>query len=99
MISQRLATDADLDLIYRIVRDSLGPYIVQTWGAWDDAAQRKRFDDVTRAEHHSLIELDGQPIGCLCLTRAEDELRLNRLMILPAFQNRGFGTQILREIL
>ena len=99
LITQRAASDADLDLIYQIVRDALGPYVVQTWGAWDDAAQRKRFDEVTRAQDHSILELDGQPIGCVCCREMDGELRLIRLMILPAYQNRGIGTQILREIL
>src|SRR5208282_2514944 len=89
----------DLELIYCILRAALGPYVEQTWGKWDDAAQRKRFDEVTRPEDHSIIELDGLPIGCLCLKKSDVELRLVRLFILPEFQNRGLGTRILQEVL
>ena len=96
---RRPATDADLDLIYSIVRAGLRPYVEQTWGPWDEAVQRKRFDEVTRAADHAVIEMDGTPVGCLCLKTAPAEFRLNRLFILPEFQNRGFGTRVLREVL
>ena len=96
-LTRRPATDADLDLLYSILRAALGPYVEQTWGMWDDAAQRKRFDQVTRAADHDIIELDGLPIGCLCL-KTDTEVHLIRLFILPEFQNHGFGTRILREV-
>ncbi len=96
---RRPATDADLELMYRILRASLGPYIEQTRGKWEDAAQRKRFNEVTRAADHSIVELAGEPIGCLCLKQSDAEIRLVRLFILPEFQRKGIGTGILEEIL
>lgn len=98
-VIRRLATAADLDLIYSIRRAALGAYVVKTWGAWDEAAERQRFDEITRVEDHSVLELDGVPIGCICLKKSAVELRLIRLFILPEFQNRGFGTQILKDVL
>jgi len=88
-----------LDLLYSILRAALAPYVEQTWGTWDDTTQRKRFDEVTRAADHVIIELDGLPVGCLCLKTSNAEVRLVRLFILPKFQNQGFGTRILREVL
>jgi ribosomal protein S18 acetylase RimI-like enzyme len=98
-ITRRAASDADLDLLYRIVREALGPYVVQTWGKWDDAEQRRRFDEVTRAEDHAILEVDGGAVGCLCVRFTEDACHLNRLMILPECQNRGIGGRVLAEIL
>ena len=97
-LTRRPATDADLDLIYSILRAGLRPYVEQTWGTWDEAAQRQRFNEVTRAADHAVIEMDGTPIGCLCLNTAPTEVRLLRLFILPEFQNRGFGTRVLQEV-
>jgi GNAT superfamily N-acetyltransferase len=88
-----------MELIYSILRAALGPYVEQTWGKWDEAAQRQRFDGATRAEDHSIIELEGLPVGCLCLKKSDVELCLVRLFVLPEFQNRGLGTRILREVL
>jgi GNAT superfamily N-acetyltransferase len=98
-LTRRPATNADLELIYSILRASLGPYVEQTWGKWDDETQRKRFDEVTRAADHSIVELDSEPIGCLCVKQSETEVRLIRLFILPEFQRRGLGTRILEEVL
>ena len=95
----RQATHADFELIYQILRVSLGPYVEQTWGSWDEDAQRKRFEQVTHVEDHQILELNGETAGCLCLKESPDELRLARLFILPQFQNRGFGTKIMTGIL
>jgi GNAT superfamily N-acetyltransferase len=80
------------------MRACMRDYVVQTWGAWDEAWQRARFDQVTRPEHHTIIECDGASAGCVCLRREPDELRLIRLFVLPAFQNRGISSGILREL-
>jgi len=98
-ITRRPASKQDLEMIYRILRASLGPYIEQTWGKLDDLAQRKRFDEVTRVEDHSIVELQRRPIGCLCFGQSDVEFRLIRLLIRPEFQRLGLGTQILKEVL
>ena len=98
-IVRRPAVERDLDLIYRIVREALGPYVMQTWGKWDDTEQRRRFDEVTRAEDHEILEVDGRCVGCLCVKFSDEECDLARLMILPEFQNRGLGARVLGEIL
>jgi N-acetylglutamate synthase-like GNAT family acetyltransferase len=97
-IHKRRATAKDLELLYDIFRNTLGPYVAQTWGAWDDEAQRKRFKETTRVEEHRVLELDGQPIGCLWLTESATEVALARIFILPPFQNRGIGTEIMKEL-
>ena len=98
-IERRQATDTDLDLLYEIFCISLRQYVEQTWGTWDERAQRQRFQEVTRPEDHKILQLDGYVIGCVSLKVFETELRLLRLFILPAYQNRGLGSEILEEIL
>ena len=98
-LTQRPATNADLDMMYSILRESLHAYVEQVYGPWDDIAQRARFDAVTQVEHHTMLELDGRPIGFTCITRPPGEIYLNRIMILPEFQNRGLGSQVLRKVI
>ena len=98
-LTQRPATEADRDTIFAILRESLRAYVEQVYGPWNDIEQRARFDEVTQVAHHSMLELDGRSIGFTCITRPAGEIYLNRIMILPEFQNRGFGTQILREVI
>jgi GNAT superfamily N-acetyltransferase len=97
-LTRRQATDADYELIYKILRASLGPYVEQTFGSWDEETQRRRFEEVTRVEDQQILELRGETAGCLCLKESAEELRLARLFILPQFQNRGSGTRIMEEI-
>jgi ribosomal protein S18 acetylase RimI-like enzyme len=98
-LTRRPATKDDLELIFEILRASLGPYVRQTWGVWDEAIQRQRFDEVTKVEDHFLLELSGQTVGCLCFKESATEVRLARLFITPQYQNRGLGTQVMREIM
>jgi ribosomal protein S18 acetylase RimI-like enzyme len=98
-LTRRPATKDDLDLIFEILRASLRPYVQQTWGVWDEAIQRQRFNDVTKVEDHFLLELSGQTVGCLCFKESATEVRLVRLFITPPYQNRGLGTQVMREIM
>jgi GNAT superfamily N-acetyltransferase len=97
-VTQRPATADDLDLLYDILRTCMRDYVVQTWGAWDEAWQRARFDEVTRPEHHVILESNRTPVGCVCLLRQPDELRLVRLFVLPAFQNQGIGSGVLATL-
>jgi GNAT superfamily N-acetyltransferase len=99
VIARRPATPGDLEFLYRLMRESLGPYVVQTYGPWDDAAQRERFFRETILETHEVVELDGEPVGCLCTSSWPDSLRLHRVFLLPAAQGRGIGTGLVREVL
>jgi GNAT superfamily N-acetyltransferase len=98
-VTRRPATDADLPFLFALRREALGPYVVETYGAWDEVAEKRRFDEITHIADQTIIEVDGTPIGHLCLKHLDGELRLVRLFIRPADQNRGIGTSILREII
>ena len=41
---------------------------------------------------------DAKPIGRLIIDRRADEIRLVDIALLPAHQNRGFGSQIIRGL-
>ena len=99
MIARRPATAADLEFLYRLMRESLGPYVVQTYGPWDEAERRDRFFRETNLETHEVVELDGEPVGCLCTSSSPDSVRLHRVFLLPAVQGRGIGTGLVCEVL
>jgi GNAT superfamily N-acetyltransferase len=97
-ITLRDATADDLEFLFSLLRAALGPYVVQTFGPWDDAEQRSRFLASTDPATHRIVELRGRPVGCLALRRLPDEVRLNRVLLLPGFQNRGIGTRLVRDV-
>lgn len=95
----RTATQGDMELLFALLREALGPYVVQTFGAWNDEAERERFFAKTDPATHQIVELEGQAIGCLCVRRSDEEIRVQRVFLFPRFQNQGFGAQLVREIL
>ena len=98
-ITLRDAASDDLEFLFSLLRVALGPYVVQTFGPWDDAEQRARFFAATDPAMHRIVEQDGRPVGCLAVRRLPDEVRLNRVLLLPEVQSRGIGTQLVREVL
>jgi GNAT superfamily N-acetyltransferase len=97
-ITLRDATPDDLEFLFSLLRVALGPYVVRTFGPWDDAEQRARFFASTDPATHRIVEQGGRPVGCLAVRRLPDEVRLNRVLLLPEVQSRGIGTQLVREV-
>ncbi|MCI0636496.1 MAG: GNAT family N-acetyltransferase [Actinobacteria bacterium] len=97
-IALRVAANEDLEFLFALLRASLGPYVEQTFGPWDDEDQRARFFASTDPATHRVIELDGRPVGCLAVRWLADEVRLDRIFLLPAHQSRGIGTHLVREV-
>lgn len=95
----RPATPADLEFLYGLLRQTLGPYVEQTWGPWDDEDQRARFFSATRLGTQRVVELDGRPTGCVDVDRLPDAFTLNRVLLLPEHQNRGLGSQLVGQVL
>lgn len=100
-LALRPARGSDGERLFALWKGTLGPYLVETHGRWDEAAQRETFFarlEKTLAEHE-ILEQDGEAIGCLHVVRRPAELRLNRILLSPAFQGAGLGTLILRSLI
>lgn len=98
-ITLRRATHDDAEFLFSLLRAALGPYVEETYGPWDEADQRARFFAANPTETHEIVEADGRPIGCLDVRRLDDQLKLNRVFLLPEFQRRGIGSRLLADVL
>jgi GNAT superfamily N-acetyltransferase len=77
---------------------------------WDDA-QRQAFvqmqfeaqDEHYRAKfpaaEYSIVMHDSERIGRLYVLRADDQIRIMDLTIVPPFRSLGIGTQLIRELI
>jgi GNAT superfamily N-acetyltransferase len=100
-LALRPALEGDRELLFALMKDALGPYVVATFGPWDEATQRERFfEALTRTlALHEIIELGGSPIGFLNVVRSAEQLKLNRICLLPSHQGRGLGTQLMHALM
>jgi ribosomal protein S18 acetylase RimI-like enzyme len=71
-----------------------------------DAFIRMQFDAQTRhygaafpGATHSVIAVGGAPAGRLIVDRADAELRIVDISLLPQFRRAGVGTALVRELL
>jgi ribosomal protein S18 acetylase RimI-like enzyme len=94
----RPATFDDIDPRYRIHRAALGSYVERTWG-WDEGWQAGHFREHFDVSVRQVIEYRGQAIGFLDVIEEEGRTLLASIRITPAFQRRGIGTSLIRDVL
>jgi len=67
-------------------------YAEQTWGRWDGRADLQlAFDEV--------IQYAGLDVGLIGVDRSSDYWFLDKLYLLPAYQNRGIGSYLLQRLI
>jgi GNAT superfamily N-acetyltransferase len=96
--SLRRASQADLDWAFELHRQTLGEYVEQTWG-WEEDVQRRIFADRFGQQTRQVILIGEQDVGVLLVDERPAELYLGLIELLPAWQGRGLGTDIVRWLL
>lgn len=97
MFELRPATSRDTELLWRIQRLALGSYVTAIFGT-DEAAQRSFFDDHFSVEAHEVIRVEGQDAGYLLYETRGDHVYLANVALLPEFQRRGVGAEVVRHV-
>jgi ribosomal protein S18 acetylase RimI-like enzyme len=96
-ITTRKATPEDRDFLWQLKVASLREYVEKIYG-WDDAVQKKFFENSFHPEAIRIIQLEDQDVGMVELRQRADDYFLARIEILPAFQRRGIGSTIIKRI-
>ena len=95
----RPATGGDYDFLYALQRVTYREYVIQTWGVWDEAWQQDYFHAHFDPAREQIIVVDRQDAGAISVDRRPGELFLANIQILPAYQNGGLGTALIRQLL
>jgi GNAT superfamily N-acetyltransferase len=66
---------------------------------WQFDLQRREYDTRFPGAEYYLILIDSQPAGRIWIGRDSEQIRLLDIALLPEFQNRGFGTLLLRRLI
>lgn len=93
-IRLRCTTPDDKDFVFASYKATLRPYVEWAWG-WDEAFQLAGF-----WKHHplgqlQLIDVNGERAGALHVEDHADLHYVRMIFLLPAFQRRGVGAQLL----
>jgi GNAT superfamily N-acetyltransferase len=91
-VSRRAATSDDAAFALHLTEACMRDYAEPTWGSWDGRADLDlAFDQV--------IQLAGRDIGLIGVDRRSDCWFLDKLYLLPAYQNRRIGSYLLQRLI
>jgi ribosomal protein S18 acetylase RimI-like enzyme len=77
----------------------LGPEAMATFLRFQFDAQRRHYERRYPEAEHSIIEIEGAPIGRIYLHHAGEEVRLVDISILPEHRGSGIGGSVLTGLL
>ena len=95
----RGATVQDAEFVYEVVEATMRRYVEQTWGSFSEEYNRKNIVETIAAGNYSIVEWQGSAAGALSVERYPTHIQLAQLYILPALQNRGIGTLVVRSLI
>jgi ribosomal protein S18 acetylase RimI-like enzyme len=108
-VSLRPVTDADQEFLIGVYASSRAAELAQVvdWDEsqkdafirWQYEMQKQEYDARYPAARYEVILLDGVPAGRIWVGIDEKQIRLLDIALLPDFQNRGVGTQLLRRLM
>jgi ribosomal protein S18 acetylase RimI-like enzyme len=98
-LTRTQATAEDFNLLYEINELSIKEHVIAAFGPWDSEFQIKNFSESTVFQDHEIISLKCSPVGFINIERRKNSIHLNRICILPAYQSKGIGTYLIKELL
>src|SRR5438067_1145665 len=98
-IELRPCTAADKPFVYEVTEAAMRPYVEEAFGSWDASAERRRSNAAFNPATCRIIVVDGTPAGVFAVETRASEIYLSKIYILPAFQRRGIGAQLLRQLI
>jgi ribosomal protein S18 acetylase RimI-like enzyme len=97
MVTLRQATPADSEFLFELHVAAMRGYIEATWG-WNEAWQREYFDRKFDPAQRQVIQVDGEDAGVLAVEERNHELYLALIELLPAYQGRGIGSDLVTQL-
>ena len=98
-ITLRKACADDAEFLLSLAREAYREILSVQFSGWQEAVHGRRFAEKVATLPFLVAELEGARVAAVSSSLYPDHLRVNELVVLPAFQNRGLGSQLLaREL-
>ena len=92
----------DYEFIYETKKNAYKEYVEQCWGKWDDSDQKNRFKESMEKtlDRTYIIMFNNERIGFYQGQVVNEETYyIENICIIPEYQGKGIGTQILKSII
>lgn len=95
----RPATEDDTPFLVGLACAAYRDVVTRQFGGWNERDQAARFAAKIARLPFDVGELAGRPVAAVSVSVHADHVFLNDLLVLPEFQDRGIGSDLLeREI-
>lgn len=84
--------------MFRLNEANFRSYVERVRG-WDERAERQDMERLFDPEADKIIMINGRDAGVLGVDRCESEIHLRHIELLPEYQGRGIGTDVIRSLL
>jgi GNAT superfamily N-acetyltransferase len=96
-INRRLATPDDKEFCRLVHHLAYHDVIVRQFGQWNHLLQDSFFEKNWISLNLQIIEVDGRKAGCFSREITSECISIAEIELLPLFQKRGIGTQLLEQ--
>lgn len=96
-LERRTATVNDEEFVHNLHHEAYRDVVCRQFGEWDISRQDKFFEEKWNPKKFQILLCDGTPCGFLSVEDRSDHIFLSEVVILPAYQGRGIGSQIIDE--
>ncbi len=95
-VTKRPTRASDTDFARTIHHQAYREVVERQFGLWDEQAQDRFFDADWQSGAFEMLFCDDIPCGYACIEYREEDVFVRELVLLPEFQGRGIGSEILR---
>lgn len=97
-IQLQASTDKDNVWLDKLRRAAYLDLFIATWGGWDEVRYQRHWTWTMEKGHISIIKLDETYAGMVQVLEEEESVEIAEIQVLPEFQGKGIGTQVLSKI-
>lgn len=94
--------DEDYEFVYKVKKDAYKKYVEHYWGKWNDIDQRNRFKEAIEKtfDRTYIIMVNNKRIGFYQGHLVNERTYyIENICIIPEYQGKGIGTELIKSIL